>query len=385
MNSSKTFGDDAKCMQGSVDCWPKRREKALQIERAVLDLAAARGPGVKLPTLQELCDQFDVASGTLDRILRQIEERGVLRRKHGSGIYVTDRIRQKTVAVVFGGDIFSSGHSPFWHLLLQAVRKQAGDRPDRLFQAYLDISTARDGLGGHEQLAGDLASRTLDGLLLFTPDETNDEAGRLYATGVPLVVFGGRAPGWRVTHDSAPLIRLAARELAARGCRRIGLLGLDVLPHRPLLEAELRAAGADAQLADWSFETWSSRVSGAVTRERLGFELAQRMVAAPDGLPLPDGLVSMDDTLTRGAIAALLLAGLMPGRDVHIATGANKGSPVLDPYADDLIRIEYDPAENVRAALEMLDTLMDGGTPPANPVLIEPKLVAREKRLKVEG
>jgi DNA-binding LacI/PurR family transcriptional regulator len=101
------------------------------------------------------------------------------------------------------------------------------------------------------------------------------------------------------------------------------------------------------------------------------------MIADRANTPLPDSLVSVDDTMTRGVITAFQEAGLQPGRDIQIATTTNKGSPVLESYASNLIQIEYDPAADVHAALDMLDVLMNGGKPPQNPVLIGPKLVAR--------
>jgi DNA-binding LacI/PurR family transcriptional regulator len=354
---------------------------------ALLAMALDLGPNARMPTVRTLCARYGVSTSTLDPVLRSLELRGAIVRQHGRGIFVAPTIRHKTVGVVFGGDIFSASFSPFWSLLLQAVREQAGER-ELEPRAYLDISRGHDGLGGHAQLLEDLEERRLDGLLLLTPSYQDDEAGRLRRHGTPLVVFGGmRNDNWRVTHHPVTLYRLAARKLAARGCRTVALLGPDVWARRPLIETELRAAGAKAaQIVDWSFETWEASLPGTLTREKTGYELVRRMIAARAetclraGLkqaPLPDGLLTTDDTVTRGAIAALQQAGLQPGRDLHIATGSNKGSPVLDPYADDLIRIEYDPAESVRAALDMLTVLMDGGTPTINPVLIEPKCVER--------
>jgi DNA-binding LacI/PurR family transcriptional regulator len=360
-------------MTTHTGCKTKRIGKTAHVTEALLELARVRGPDGKLPTLQEMCEQFDIARGTLERAMAALEQRGLLYRKHGSGIYVTTRIRQKTIGVVYGGNIFTpEQYSPFWLLLLQAVRKQGANRSELRLQTYLDIPQADEGFGGHAQLMRDIANHRLEGVLLFTPDYRFDEPGQLRASGVPLVVFGGAEPHWSVLHDPKPLIRLAAHELAAKGCRRIALLGADVLPHRALLESELCALNHSAECLDWSLETWGSRLPGGMSRERFGCEVARRAAAAGE-LP-PDGLLSMDDTATRGVIAALLEAGIRPGRDIQIATGANKGSPVLGPYENNLIRLEYDPAESVRASMEMLETLMAGGTPPVNPVLIEPSL-----------
>ena len=347
------------------------------VRDAVMAMARKRGPSQRMPTRRQLSEILRVSGSTLHPILKELERQQILVLKHGSGIFVSEEIRQKPIGVVFGGDIFSPGFSPFWGLLLQAVRQQAGRR-ELDPRAYLDISQDSRGLGGHSQLVEDLDARRRDGLLLFSPSYQDDETGQLRASGVPLVVLGGSGVGWRVTHHPVALFRFAARELAVRGCRSVAMLGTGVLSNRDLLETELRTAGAEAvRLADWSYEAWRPQLASEPSRERFGYELVRRMIAARAEAPLPDSLLSADDTVTRGAIAALVEAGLHPGREIQIATGANKGSPVLDPYADDLVRIEYDPAEIVRAALDMLETLMDGGTPPVNPVLIEPRVVAR--------
>jgi DNA-binding LacI/PurR family transcriptional regulator len=355
-------------------CEQEPTSKTDQAYVALMKLIEARGPGIKLPTIDEMCVQFNLSRTPLENAIRAIETRGLLRRRRGSGIYVADRVRQKTIGVVFGGNIFSSGFSPFWSLLLEAVRQQVGERELRP-QVYLDISDGHEGLGGHTQLVEALEARRLDGLLLLAPQSVRDEAAELRAYGVPLVVFGGQSPEWVVTHDWRPVFSLAARELATRGCRRVAILGLTTDADRQQLEHDLREAGYEGEpVLDWSYHTWVPRIPGSQTRESFGRELARRMIANRANHPLPDSLVSFDDTMTRGVITALQEAGLQPGRDIQIATTTTKGSPVLEPYTSNLIEIEYDPATSVRAAFDMLDILMNGGTPPQNRLLIAPRV-----------
>ena len=338
-----------------------------------MKLIEARGPGIKLPTIAEMCALFDLSRTPLENAIRAIETRGLLRRRRGSGIYVTDRVRQKTIGVVFGGNIFSASFSPYWSLMLQAVRVQAGERKHRAL-AYLDITQVGDGLGGHAQLVEDLGNRRIHGLLLLAPDTRVDESAQLQAGGVPLVVLGGLAPNWRVTIDWSKAVSMAARELAKAGCRRIAVMTKgDVRVERELTERALCAVGIrDAQMVDWSWAAWSASVQ-AESHEQFGYEVARRHFETTDR-PRPDGLICTDDTMTRGVLSAMERAGFVPGCDMRIVTGANKGSPVLQRHEPDLILMEHDPAATVRAALNMLETLMNGGTPPRNPVRIAPEL-----------
>jgi len=189
------------------------------------------------------------------------------------------------------------------------------------------------------------------------------------------VLIGSGSSHWSVNHDWPTAFSHAARELVSCGCRRIAFLGDADDTQRQLLERDLREAGYGGEpVLDWTYNTWAPRIFGDYNREMFGRELALRMIERRASMPLPDGVVSLDDTMTRGVITALQQAGLQPGCDIHIASTANKGSPVLEPYASDLVLMEYDPAASVRAALDVLETLMNGGTPPLNPVLIAPVL-----------
>lgn len=329
------------------------------------DLAVQLGPGRQLPTVPELCLKFGVARVTLDGAFAQLERQRVLVRRHRQGIYVSPRFGQKTIGIVFGGDIFGVKFSPFWGLLLKAVREQTAGRTGLRTQAYMDISGGHDGLAGHEQLVEDLESRRLHGMLLFAAS-SSEEVRQLDGFGVPLVA--PHEPGRPETdRDLLPTVRSAARELATRGCRRVACLQGDA-DAAPLLEQELRQAGvADAEVLDWSLRTWNSRLAGLTTRESFGRKLMAQMIADAARTPLPDAIASLqDDMMTRGAITAMLQAGLRPGRDLTIVARTNKGSPVLESYAEDIIPLELDPAAIVRKALARLERRMDAA--PSAPI-----------------
>lgn len=338
----------------------------------LLVLARERGPGVKLPTLEEMCDQFSVSRTTLERAIDPLERQGLLRRKQGSGIYVEPAIRQRTIGIVFGGDIFSPGFSPFWQLLLQAVREEATGT-EWVPRAYLDLSQGHDSVGGHLQLLEDLEADRLHGLLMIAPQVEPEDHRWLDTYPVPRVTCGGTGADWQVRFDYETFARLAADILAPSGHRTVALLGHGILAMQPQIEAALRRAGlVDVTLADWSYETWAEIIPWAGSREHCAHETARRLIADKDRAPLPDAVISTEDTMTRGLVGALREGGVEPGRDMRIVTAENKGSTVLAPFADTLDRIVFDPDAIVRTALEMLRVLMDGGTPPRNPALVAP-------------
>lgn len=331
--------------------------KADRVSDQIETLAREVGPGGKLPTLRQMCARFEVSRTTVERAMLALERRGLLERRHGSGIYATDEVAVRTVGVVFGGDIFTDRFSPFWTLLLDAVREHAGDYAMQP-RVYFDVPRSD---GGQLQLVEDLESYRLDGLFLLSP-KSEDEVRQLQADGAPLVVFGEHGR-WRVTHDQARLMELTREALVARGCRRVALLGMVEDCHRDALTA-------DFEVLDWSWNTWAGQVPSE-TREQFGCELGRRLVDEA----LPDAVVSLDDTVTRGLLTALDRCGRRAGRDLTVVSAANRGSPVLQPYADELVLFEYDPHESVRAALGMLQTLLAGSKPTQFTSLISPRPV----------
>lgn len=336
----------------------RKREKICDLIR---DMAYDLGPGCQLPTVIELCEQFDVAKVTLDGVLGQLEQQGIVERRHRRGLFVSASLGLKTIGVVFGEDIFRLHFSPFWGLLLQAVRDQTSGRTDLRAQAYMDISKGHNGLAGHAQLVEDLKAGRLHGLLVFSPS-SQEELRQLQSFGVPLIAPFDQPDSTAADREDRTVVDRIAGELAARGCRRVACLQSGEDGVARLADALRHAGLASVEVMDWTMETWKSRLPGIITTlESYGRLLVARMIADTAPSARPDALVSLDDTMTRGAITAMLQAGLKPGRDLTIVTQSNKGSPVLEPYAADLIQIELDPADIVRAAITKLETLMKAG------------------------
>ena len=49
-----------------------------------------RKPGEKLPTIAELCRTYDVSSSTIQLVNVRLEALGVIDRREGKGVFVTD-------------------------------------------------------------------------------------------------------------------------------------------------------------------------------------------------------------------------------------------------------------------------------------------------------
>ena len=106
---------------------------------------------------------------------------------------------------------------------------------------------------------------------------------------------------------------------------------------------------------------------------------AFRDLFSADLLEAPDGVVIADDMITRGAMLAARQLGIVVGRDVKVASHANKGSLILQEYAEELALIEFDPAEIVEAMFRMLERLMAGIGSVKKAKLIQPKIKQKQE------
>ncbi len=91
---------------------------------------------------------------------------------------------------------------------------------------------------------------------------------------------------------------------------------------------------------------------------------------------LPDAFLFTDDYLARGALLALLVAGIQTGRDVLVMTLANKGTRPLHPHPIDLIL--GDPASDADTIADALIAYLDSGVAPGT-IALENAFVAGGK------
>ena len=354
---------------------PSKREELKALLRKE---AREAGPGKKLPTVLALCEMVGVAQATVNSALEELEEEGIVRRRRGSGIFVSDQIDTKCIGLVFGGNIFESGQSPFYSMLLERSRDRASSH-DELFSFYLDLPVADRPVPAHQDLVEALERRRLHGVLLVGRSSSEQEVW-LRAQGVPVVSMAdGFSEPNCVTADYAEIVRMGVRALAGQGCQRIGLISALCLSSQGRAQAAVfREVLAELGLPDRPERLWQqpgTEVSDSEhgTRGEHGYRALLNLLEA-DRHAL-DGVVVNDDMMTLGVLAAAKKLGLTVGSDLKIATHANKGSSALSEQESALTLMEVDPNEFVEAMFGTLERLMAGEVS-AKPVLISPKLRA---------
>jgi DNA-binding LacI/PurR family transcriptional regulator len=341
-------------------------------------LSRELGPGAKLPTVRELVKRFGISASTLDRVLQELDRDGVIQRHHGSGMFVADRLRTATVGIVVGFDLGESGTSPFYSLFIRLARRHLTAQGYGV-RFYHDADPAVD-VFSLKDMAGDLAAHRLDGLV-FVGVRHPEEVHRLVKQGIPVVAFTDcPLVAHRYYLDYPALVRSGVAELARQGCRCIALLlPFESAAERLCQAAEsefamaLAAAGLSAEPHPVRRLYSARRTQDGAEKEPhalQGYAMTCDLLAASNR---PDALLSADDMLTRGALAALHKFNLYPGKEIAVATHANLGTHVFAGYEDAIVRIAFDPARMVSEMLALLQRLMAGETVPPREVLVAPQ------------
>ncbi|MBC8140643.1 MAG: LacI family DNA-binding transcriptional regulator [Armatimonadetes bacterium] len=343
---------------------PKAPSKVDETTERLLDLAHELGPSAKMPTVRVLREEWNISHATLDAALARLEERNIVVRRQGSGVYVSPGLRLRNIALLCDPDFFLlHGASPFWGLLIGQIRDLAARNEARLSLHFLLPQTENEPpapLNAEpvpQPLREKIAGGAVHGLIAIGVEHAVSRW--IEAQDVPVVAYAGAA-NYILGQGDETLVRMGITALAAQGCQQIapwffsakfsesnyavykatmtahGLIPMPPLGHLP--------------------EGESDSASGYAA----GFDLALRIFGGENP---PDSFVCANDMQAQSVLMALYRLGLRPGKDVRVATHTNAGSSALLAWHPDIIRMENNPAELVRYLFETLDALMNGQTP----------------------
>lgn len=346
--------------------------KQRQVVDEIAALGRKYGAGMKLPTVLELAKSLGVTVSTIDRSLGRLEEMGIVRRKRGSGIYVSSQIDQKRIALVFGRNVFSLGSSPFYRLLLQRCEHRA-QQHNEAFSFYLDtpLLGRNEENDIHRDLADALTRGRLDGILLaYKRNPEQDRVLRSY--GLPMVVLSENTAGFGlVNFDMEDSLEQSCAALRREGCRSVGFLGASPR-HREVFQ---KVARREMVVVDTD---WVACLPGPDTVSPDSYDSKGRILLKSlyekNAGRLPEGIIVADDMLASGVCAEIESLGGVVGRDVKFVVTANKDCDVLQDWAERLILIEFDSNEVVEAMFTELEALMERPDDPRPPVLIKGRL-----------
>jgi len=348
-------------------------------------MAYRHGPRAKLPTVQELIVHFGAGQATIVSALDELEAQNVLYRKDRQGIFVSPKLNRKLISILLDSQWLRAGSSPFWGQLWglfaeEAERRTQTKNEDFLFQlvtAWQDPNEPLPDNMRHKIDAGIIHGVISIGLGVV-------EADWVINSSLPMVAFAGGG-FWAVEMDFNRFIDLGVEALVSRGCKQIAKVralpkadrhapnpGIDFEEDQWFLGA-LKANGVPETSGHLAQYPCANNWWDAPAYQEQGEYLAAELFQGGNKLGL-DGLLITDDLVASGMLAGLRHCGIVPGKDIAIASHSNAGSPVLYGCEDLLTVIEFDPGDIVRQMFSMLDALMSGGVPNEQDRIVRPAL-----------
>jgi DNA-binding LacI/PurR family transcriptional regulator/DNA-binding transcriptional ArsR family regulator len=328
------------------------------------ELAHTLGANAQMPPIRQLCADFGVSLSTMGAALAALEDRNLIRRRQGSGIFVAEGIRQHNLSLICDPNfLLEFGASSVWSQLVHAARQRAGDLDENLSIHFTQLGTGTPDTPAtaalHDRLAGDIAGGNVQGVLSIGLPHALTRW--IEGCGVPMVSFAGPS-NFIVWLSALEVIQVAVAELAKQGCRALAVWSPTSVnrPEPPEIRQTFFGALAAHGLEYRPEFARPLLTDKAATISGQGFAAMEQVLRSER---LPDGLICTDDMLAQGALMALERHGRRVGEDIHVATQANRGSPALLAWEDRITRLEFDPAEIVATMFEALGALMRGETP----------------------
>lgn len=367
----------------------KRPDSQVQsVYDALYALALAEGPEAKLPTIRELIARLSSSYSTVNEALNLLEDRNVIYRKHGSGIFVSPKLYCKNIYILLSSEMFLvEPLSPFWGRLWSLFAREAQQRSstrNEVCTFFMTVPLDEKDLGLPQDVINNIERGKVHGVLGIGLQPQTWQW--ILKQRIPLVTtasYGEYTVGW----DEPQRVQLSISHLVAQGCRKLALwVAAFSSPGQKYVHWDTERIDAQAFLSllpaygltlyPHFMRAWQPQYPDQLTPspQQQGYELAMEVFGDATS-PKPDGLIVLNDMVTLGVLTALRKLGLQAGKDVKIATHSNTGTSTLFGYTDDMIVLESDPADIVREMFTMLDTLLEGNEPPEHHVGIKHKVL----------
>jgi DNA-binding LacI/PurR family transcriptional regulator len=362
------------------------RETKFQRVKAELETLANRlGPDEKLPAIRDLAENYGVSLNTLVGVLDELENLNIVYRRAGKGVFVSPS-RPRTIWLICNPYYFAHNHSPFWDVLVEEAHIRASNGNENL-SMHFSLPIGGIDFALHQTLVEEIKTGKVQGIIAVGLNVPTIQW--IEEQGVPCIAYAGRA-SHIVAQDYGIMVRLGVKALVERGCRRLSLwrhaepIGESVRENCPVTEMfvdSVRSFGLEPDPALIKNSEHLLATQRVAPRDKQGYQTAFEVFDT--GEEWPDGVLITEDIMAHGALLALAKLGIRPGRDMLIASHSNRGTSVLLGSEEDIIRLEFDPAEIVQNLFEMLEILMSGGNLDSHIVaykdakvkMVEPRLV----------
>lgn len=305
-------------------------------------------PGERLPPRLALLRQLETTSTTLQSALDELMADGLIVSRGVHGTYVDEHSPHRChygVLLPESVDVAKPDTNRFWLALAQAAR-QVRDDGRRLTTYHGLHRQARS--DSFDRLIAELGRHRLAGLLVVAPPAMF--AGTpILSSPIPRVFIsaGDVQPGdMGLGIDWDSFRNLAVARLAARGARRVALVGGAGL---------LSVAGeTEGWMQAFASAGIASRPQWCVSADLLfPAPLANHLRLVLDDAQPPDALLVSDDNLLPTVLAALASWKLRADRDIQVVSHANFPLAAGEPAG--IERIGFDARHVLDAAIAGID------------------------------
>jgi LacI family transcriptional regulator len=211
--------------------------------------------------------------------------------------------------------------------------------------------------------------RQCDGVLALVLPDHRELARALRGLRVPIVDLIADVPGIataRVLLDNAAMGRMAAAHLLERGFRNLAFCKCtdytDVRDREAGCASAAAQAGIDCHRLDWY----------AAAKRHPRLEMIAWLAERLQSLPKPLGVVAQSDHRAVKIINACELAGLAVPEQVAVV-GIDNDEYTCEFAPVPITSIDSNREEYAYRGAQLLDRLIQGQTPPPEPILVPPR------------
>ncbi len=335
------------------------------------------GPSAMLPSESELCREYAVSVTTARRALLELVKEGVVLRRAGVGTMVSPRKRQAHLAFVsidYEGDAWRENSAAMGELMA-GIGELAWRRDASFSMSGVDED------GADEYLRSLVDARSVDGVLIRTPNEVREEhVDILESAGMPYVAIkrelARRALNCVVSDDNKGAL-LATQHLLEQGHRSIGFVCAK--PALTLTQNRLDGYRAALAAAGVAFNPRLVRLESSFAGSE-GYRAVRHLLEMPSR---PTAIFAASDTMAMGGYQAARSLGLAIPKDVALVGYDDIGPAALLEPPLTTVRTSYH--EFGRLATELLLDIIEGRSEPPRRLVIEPQLVVRESTGQAPG